>query len=287
MKVIKKVLIAILVFILIDIIFLLAISFNIKNILVNGVIKETIVQRIVPRNYNVENNIITEEQIKEITDDPRVQEMLNSPEMQGLLEEYLDTTVEELIDTDNIDEVALEQDMLNFIKDNRQVIEEKVGKEITDEMIDNAYDQLEGKDLSKAYKQALENASKNMTKTEKEVLKGYKFLISMKFKIILFIAMIIDLLLIALLQWSVYKWIKTFAKSLIASGVGIVIASIVSKAIVMKTANLSKFDTSSLTTTGIIITAAGFIILIIYLIVLKLVKKKDDQDEISTVSKEK
>ena len=44
MKVIKKVLIAILVFILIDIIFLLAISFNIKNILVNGVIKETIVQ---------------------------------------------------------------------------------------------------------------------------------------------------------------------------------------------------------------------------------------------------
>lgn len=283
MKVIKKILIALLVLVLIDIIFALAISFNLKKVLINGVIKEAIIESVVPRQKNAENNIITEEQIKEITDDPRIQEMLNSPEVQGLLEKYLDTTVEGLIDADNIDEVALEQDMISFLKDNREVLEEKVGKEITDEMIDDTYKQLEGKDMSRAYKQALENASKNMTTSEKQVLKGYKFIISLKFKIILFIAMILDLLLIALLQKSVYKWIKTLGKSMIASGIGIVVVSYISKLIVMSAANLSNFNISSLIITGIIITVSGIIIVIAY----KIINKKGDTDEISTVSGEK
>lgn len=287
MKVIKKILIALLVLVLIDIIFALAISFNLKKVLINGIIKETIIESVVPRQKNAENNIITEEQIKEITDDPRVQEILNSPEVQALLEKYLDTTVEGLIDIDNIDEVALEQDMVEFLKDNREVLEEKVGKEITDEMIDNAYQQMEGKDMSRAYMQSLENASKNMTTTEKKVLKGYKFLVSKKFKIILFIAMIIDLLLIALLQKSFYKWIKTLGKSMIVSGIGVLISSYVSKMIVMSIGSLNNFDISSLITTGIIITGSGIVIVIIYKIVLKIFKKKDDNDEISTVSGEK
>lgn len=287
MKVIKKILIALLVLVLIDIIFALAISFNLKKVLINGVIKETIIESIVPRQKNTENNIITEEQIKEITDDPRIQEILNSPEVQDLLEKYLDTTVEGLIDINNIDEVALEQDMVEFLKDNREVLEEKAGKEITDEMIDNAYQQMEGRDMSRAYMQSLENASKNMTTTEKNVLKGYKFLVSKKFRIILFVVMIIDLLLIALLQKSFYKWIKTLGKSMIVSGVGVLISSYISKLIVMGVASFSNFDISSLITTGVIITGSGIAIVIIYKIVLKILKKKDDKDEISTVSGEK
>ena len=112
MEIIKKILIAILVLVLIDIIFALAISFNLKKILVNGVIKETIVERITPKSYSEESYVITEEQIKEITDDPQIQEILNSPEIQQLMEKYLDTTVDGLIDEENLDEVALEQDMI-------------------------------------------------------------------------------------------------------------------------------------------------------------------------------
>ena len=284
MKVIKKILIGLLVFILIDIIFALAISFNLKKILIDGVIKETVVERIFPRSYQEENYTITEEQIKEITDDPRVQEILNSPEVQALLEKYLDTTVEGLIDVNNIDELELEKDMMQFIKDNREVLEEKVGKEITDDMIENAAEQMESKDMTRAYKQTLENASRNMTTTEKEVLKGYKVLVSKKLKVILFIAMIIDLLLIALLQWSLYKWIKTLGKSMIASGVGIIIASFVISKIVETKAHISNFNTMSLTTTGLIIAGSGLVIVIIYAIIMKLLKKKDDLDEIPEFS---
>lgn len=286
MKTIKKILIAILVLLLVNIIFLLAISFNLKKVLIDGIIKETIVEKIIPNSYKAENSAIPTEQIQEITDDPRVQEMLNSPEVQQMMEKYLDTTVNGLIDDENIDEVALEEDMLNFIKDNKEVLEEKVGREITDEMINDAYEKLEGKDMSKAYIQSLKNASNNMTETEKKVLKGYKFIVSGKFRVILFIAMLLDLLLIALVQWSLYKWIKTFGKTLIASGICIIISSITSKMIVTKVSNFSNFNTSSLTITGIIITGTGIIIFVAYKVFLKLLKK-DDKNEISKVSEEK
>ena len=61
MKIIKNILVAFLSMILVGCIFLLAISFNLKKILINGVIKETFVEQIIPKSYNEERVVITEE----------------------------------------------------------------------------------------------------------------------------------------------------------------------------------------------------------------------------------
>lgn len=288
MKIIKNILVAFLSMILVGCIFLLAISFNLKKILINGVIKETFVEQIIPKSYNEERVVITEEQIREITDDPRIQEMLMSPEIQGLMEQYLDTTVNGLIDENNIDDIALEQDMLKFIKENRSVIEEKAGKEITDDMIEKAMEQVESKDMSRAYKQSIMNASKNMSSTEKEMLKGYRFLISPELRMIILVVIIIDLVLIMVVQASLYKWIATLAISLLISGVGTIAASIITKGVIRKKTNFDNFDMSSLTQTGIIIALSGLVILIIYIAILKLIKKrvKVGKHEVSKFSEE-
>ena len=288
MKIIKNILVAFLSMILVGCIFLLAISFNLKKVLINGVIKETFVEQIIPKSYNEERVVITEEQIKEITDDPRIQEMLMSPEIQGLMEQYLDTTVNGLIDENNIDDIALEQDMLKFIKENRSVIEEKAGKEITDDMIEKAMEQVESKDMSRAYKQSIMNASRNMSSTEKEMLKGYRFLISPELRMIILVVIIIDLVLIMVVQASLYKWIATLAVSLLISGVGTIAASIITKGIIRKKTNFDNFDMSSLTQTGIIIALSGLVILTVYIVILKLIKKKVKvgKHEISEFSEE-
>lgn len=288
MKIIKNILVAFLSMILVGCIFLLAISFNLKKILINGVIKETFVEQIIPKSYNEERVVITEEQIKEITDDPRIQEMLMSPEIQGLMEQYLDTTVNGLIDENNIDDLALEQDMLKFIKENRSVIEEKAGKEITDDMIEKAMEQVESKDMSRAYKQSIMNASRNMSSTEKEMLKGYRFLISPELRMIILVVIIIDLVLIMVVQASLYKWIATLAVSLLISGVGTIAASIITKGVIRKKTNFDNFDMSSLTQTGIIIALSGLVILTVYIVILKLIKKKVKvgKHEISEFSEE-
>lgn len=288
MKIIKNILVAFLSMILVGCIFLLAISFNLKKILINGVIKETFVEQIIPKSYNEERVVITEEQIREITDDPRIQEMLMSPEIQGLMEQYLDTTVNGLIDENNIDDIALEQDMLKFIKENRSVIEEKAGKEITDDMIEKAMEQVESKDMSRAYKQSIMNASRNMSSTEKEMLKGYRFLISPELRMIILVVIIIDLVLIMVVQASLYKWIATLAISLLISGVGTIAASIITKGVIRKKTNFDNFDMSSLTQTGIIIALSGLVILTVYIVILKLIKKrvKVGKHEISEFSEE-
>lgn len=283
MKIVKKILVALLCVILIGCIFFMAISLNLKKILINGVIKETIVESVIPKSYSEsgEKVVITEEQIKEITDDPRIQEILMSPEIQGLMEKYLDTTVNGLIDENNIDEIALEQDMMNFIKENRSVIEEKAGKEVTDEMIERAMEQVESKDMSRAYKQSIMNASRNMTTTEKEVLRGYRLLISPEFRIILLVIMIIDLVLIAVVQGSFYKWISSLGTSLLISGAGTIAASVITKKIVAQKTGFNNFDTSSLMQTGIIILVSGLIIVIVYNVISRLIKKKVGKHEVS------
>lgn len=283
MKIVKKILVALLCVILIGCIFFMAISLNLKKILINGVIKETIVESVIPKSYSEsgEKVVITEEQIKEITDDPRIQEVLMSPEIQGLMEKYLDTTVNGLIDENNIDEIALEQDMMNFIKENRSVIEEKAGKEVTDEMIERAMEQVESKDMSRAYKQSIMNASRNMTTTEKEVLRGYRLLISPEFRIILLVIMIIDLVLIAVVQGSFYKWISSLGTSLLISGAGTIAASVITKKIVAQKTGFNNFDTSSLMQTGIIILVSGLIIVIVYNVISRLIKKKVGKHEVS------
>ena len=283
MKIVKKILVALLCVILIGCIFFMAISLNLKKILINGVIKETIVESVIPKGYSEsgEKVVITEEQIKEITDDPRIQEILMSPEIQGLMEKYLDTTVNGLIDESNIDEIALEQDMMNFIKENRSIIEEKAGKEVTDEMIERAMEQVESKDMSRAYKQSIMNASRNMTTTEKEVLRGYRLLISPEFRIILLVIMVIDLVLIAVVQGSFYKWISSLGTSLLISGAGTMAASVITKKIVAQKTGFNNFDTSSLMQTGIIILVSGLIIVIVYNVISRLIKKKVGKHEVS------
>ena len=275
MKWVKKILIGLLVLLLMDMIVLLALSFNVKKIIVDGVIKEIVTQRISIPEYKAPNNLISSEQIDNTVEDERVREILKTPEMQELMNSYLDKTIDGLIDEENIDEVEIEKDIVNFLKENKSVIEKQVGKEVTDEMIENAVAQLDSKDLSNAYKQALQNASRNMTKEEKRVLKGYKTLTSNKLKIWMIIGILVDLLLIALLQKSFYKWIKTFGKTMLVSGIGIIIMSIISSLIVKNVANIKNFNTSSLTTTGIIIAVVGLVIYIVYKVVEKITNKKE------------
>ena len=285
MKAIKGILIALLSLVLLNIIFALAISFSFKKVLINGVMKEVVKEQIIPNSFKSEESKVTEEQIKEITDDPKVQEVLNSPEVQELYEKYLDATVEGLIDSDNMDDISIEEDVVEFIKNNREVIEEKAGKEITDEMIEDAAKQVESQDMTKAYKQSLKNASQNMDPKTKGVLKSYKFLVSLKFKIILLIALLVDLLLIALLQKSVYKWLKTYGKTAIIGGICIIIAGVTSSFLIKIIAEIEKFDTSSLTISGLVALATGIISIVIYKIVSKKVEE-DDNHEVSKVPRE-
>lgn len=278
MKFLKKTLIGILNILLINLIIVMVISLNLKSIITDGIIKETIKQQVTANTYQ-------EELPKVTTDDERVNKILESEGVQELVNKYLDITINGIIDEDNIDEIELEKDMLNFLRENKEVLENEMGIEITDEMIAKTEEQMESKELSRVFKQTISNTSNTIPEEVKVVLKGYNFLISLKFRIIALVLILIDILLIAIIQKSFYQWLKSLGVSLIISGVSILIMSLTVSTIVTSLSELTNFNVNPLTTSSIALIVPGIILLIIKKIIDKqITNKKEDVNEVSEVS---
>ena len=283
----RKFLIGLLTFILINIIGLLIISFSLKTILVDGIVKEVIVNQIdLPifetSNYQYRNEINTDENIDKITDDERIKELLKSDEVTELIDKYMDIIIDGYIDEENLDKIELEKDMINYLENNKDKIEKITGQEITQEQIDQTKEQIKEMDIDKRVKESIKTTRKTMPKETIKVLKGYKFIVSLKFKLILFLIMIIDIVLIALLQKSVYKWIKLFAISLTTNGIFALITGGIVYIIVYTLTKVS-FNVKFVIILGIILTIIGIIIQVIYNILTKK-NKEVINNEVSQIS---
>ena len=278
----RKFLIGLLVFILINVIGLLILSFTLKNILVDGIVKEVIVNQIdLPifetSNYQYRYEINNDENINKITNDERVKELLKSDEVTELIDKYMDKIIDGYIDEEKLNEIELEKDMINYLENNKDKLEKITGQEITQETIDQAKEEIKEMNIDDKVKESIKSTRKTMPKETIKVLKGYKFFISLKFKLILFLIMIIDIVLIALLQKSIYKWIKLFAISLTTNGIFTLITGGAVYLIVYTVTRVS-FNIKFVIILGIIITILGILIQVVYDI---LTKNKNSEEVIN------
>ena len=281
MKILKKIVIAFLFFILVNLIGILAISYNLKEALVDGVLKIIVAENI----KNPKDNFFTEPvDIPLDIDNSQLQELLNSEEVKGLLEKYMDITIDGMTDEEKLDEKALEKDILDYLKNHKEELSSIVGQDVTDEMINQAANDFESKEKSKIFKETIKNAENSLTSTEKEVIKGYKFFISKTFKYIVIALIILDLFLLAIIQMSFYKWIINLGSAMATSGVLLIIISFITRLIVKNVSGLEGFHITNLQTTGIIILISGLFIVIIYKIIMNLIAKKKEEKEKYAVS---
>lgn len=282
MKWYLKVLKTFLFILLINLIVLLSISFNIKKVLLDGIVVETITETIVKQDYKSENLIIPEEEINKITDDERVREILKSKEIQDLLNKYLDITIDTIIEEESIDEIELEKDILNYLNDNKETLSKAVGQDITEEMIASTKEQFEGKDISKAFKQTLDNTKNHITKKEKVMLKGYKILNSNQFRMIILFCIVLTIILIAMIQKSFFQWIRTLGIAITISGILLIAFNFILKQIVFSSTNSFIINTDSFLYSSLIIMISGIWITALYIIVSVIIsKRKEKKNEIS------
>ncbi len=275
---IRKIGIGFLFILLINLIMALALSCNLKNMIVNGIVMETITEKIEKLNFNDSNEVTVDEELTKALEDERVKELLKSKEIQDLVNKYIDITINSIAEDEDLSNVEIEKDILDYIDNHKDVLEEVMGKEVTEEVINETKQQLEGKDISKVFKQNIDNTKKSLSPTEIKVVKGYKIIISNKFKWIVSGLIVLTLLLIALLQKSFYQWIDTLGKAMTVSGILIFVTSIAVKEIVIKASKMSRFQMNSTLITGIGITLVGLIIIVVYKIVE--VYKKNKKNEI-------
>ncbi len=278
MKVIKKILIVILTLINIGIVVSLIVSFNFQKVIIDGVIKETFKSTISSNNYKEPNIQINESatNTKDLvtTSDERINKILESDAIQGLIQDYMDKTLKSLDNPEELQNIDFEQDVIDYLKENKDVIESSTGVEITDEMLNETKETLEEKDFNKLVKQKIRNTSNNMTPQEKKVLKVYSFIISKEFKLFLSLLFIVNSVIITLLIKPKYKVITNIGLSLLIGGLETIIMSFILKLIVINYTNLTNFNIESLINSSLIITIIGLIVILVYNSIVKLKKRR-------------
>lgn len=273
MKILKTIAVVLLNLILFNLLMVFAISLNLESMVKDDILKEIIKEEFLNDEIKSNSSEIT-------TDNEKINELLERPETQEIVDKYLDITIDSLTDENKVSEVEIEKDMIKFLKENKELVKEKLDVEVTDEMINSVEKELENKELSTVFKKSLTNAKETMPKEAKLILQAYNYLISLKFKLIIALFILIDILLIALLQSSVYKWLSSLGGSAVISGIGLLIMSLIVKIVVTSFSNFKGFNLNSLTTTGFILIAIG----IILIIVKKLLDKKSVKEDVHEVS---
>lgn len=275
----KKIIKVFLSFIIVLLMLFLTISFNLNKVIVDGVIKEIIITKISAKkvnNPNVSEDIINtlplpdylkdSEDINKLLEDERVQEIINK---------YIDITLDNLT-SEEIKNIDIESDIINYINENKELIKEITGKEVTPEMIEDTKKVIEESNLNEAIEDTIESTKESISTEEKIVLKGYKEIISTKTRIIVIGLIALCLLLIAIIEKSFYKWIKTGSICTIISGILVLLMGFILKLIVTSILPLPSFNVSYLYKSGLIQLIIGIVILIIYIVLNKVLVKKGE-----------
>lgn len=275
----KKIIKVFLSFIIVLLMLFLTISFNLNKVIVDGVIKEIIITKISAKkvnNPNISEEVINtlplpdylknSEDINKLLEDERVQEIINK---------YIDITLDNLT-SEEIKNIDIESDIINYINENKELIKEITGKEVTTEMIEDTKKVIEESNLNETIEETIVSTKESISTEEKIVLKGYKEIISTKTRIITISLIALCLLLIALIDKSFYKWIKTGSICTIISGILVLLMSFITKLLVTSILPLPSFNVSYLYKSGLIQLIIGSIILIIYIILNKILIKKGE-----------
>lgn len=275
----KKIIKVFLSFIIVLLMLFLTISFNLNKVIVDGVIKEIIITKISAKkvnNPNISEEVINtlplpdylknSEDINKLLEDQRVQEIINK---------YIDITLDNLT-SEEIKNIDIESDIINYINENKELIKEITGKEVTPEMIEDTKKVIEESNLNETIEETIVSTKESISTEEKIVLKGYKEIISTKTRIITISLIALCLLLIALIDKSFYKWIKTGSICTIISGILVLLMSFITKLLVTSILPLPSFNVSYLYKSGLIQLIIGSIILIIYIILNKILVKKGE-----------
>lgn len=143
-----------------------------------------------------------------IEDSENFSELLKNDEVKKLVNIYIDDMIESIVSNKDSSK-DLEKDIVDFVNNNRDFIEEEYQVEITDEFIIELEKELDNNNLNNEYEEIKNELKYSMDEDEISLIKIYNYITSDSFKILLFVLIVGDLFLIAILQKSYYKWIKS------------------------------------------------------------------------------
>lgn len=215
MKIIRKILVFILGFVLFNLVGAFFLSISIKNIVQEEVIGSVIKQSLVS-SIQTEQNITPEQQeiISKALDNEQIDKLLNN-------------VTDELINTLGTDNQKLNSesinDLIDYFIENKEVLEQITGTSVAAEDLEKFKSSEEYQEATNAITKSINETSKQLSPTEKKVIQGYSYMISDNFKLMILGCIAINILLIAFIQWSLYKWLAIAGRSLYMTGITLIV----------------------------------------------------------------
>ena len=193
-------------------------------------------------------------------------------------EEDLDEEEEEELDSE--DDTTTSEKIYNFINSNKEKITEITGIEVPDDVMEEVSDMIEKKDFSSVIEKIEKYQEDKMTPEQKRALKIIRFFSNDFLKKILIILIIIHLIGIALLQFSLYKWIKNLSLAMMVSGGLVALIAYSLKLFVISIFSGISMNINPMIKPSIICIVSSIVLLIIYIILHNIFKpKKKEQDQ--------
>ena len=163
-----------------------------------------------------------------------------------------------------------------FIDQNKNKLEEITGIDFNTETIEKITEALENKDYGELFGELIESQEKKLTPGQRFGLKFLKFIVQSGTRGILIICIIVNLVLIALVQFSFYKWIKALAWATILGG-GLLLGLGYGFTSLLGKMNLN-FSMDNIMKNAIYMIILGVVVRILYFVILTVIKNmKDDK----------
>lgn len=283
MKILKKVIISILTIVLIDLISLLIYSVTIEDVLVNGILKSGLSNNLKETIDYAEVENVAEEELT--IDKNTFNEILQTDEMKELMNNIINDMIDELASEEiDINNLEIDKELINYLKENQETIGDKIGVDITDEMLEETEKKLKDSHVGELIDKSLSKTKGEMSSIEKNSLRYYQILNEKKTKYFLLIAIIITLILIAFIEKSIYKWIKQLSYAMFISGLFVIISGYSLAFIITSKMKDINVNVSYITNIGYITMLFGALVSILYFVFKKYLIK-EDENEISQISK--
>lgn len=216
-----------------------------------------------------------EEQYPELTGEEYEQleeKIKNNESLNSFIEKYKDQIMNDMTGEDvNPEDVDLKEDIKQLLLENKEYVEQATGVEISDEEYEAAIDEaFDREDPNIVYSQIIKDTKQTLSEDDKNIIKGYQFITSNQFIMILSIAAVVVTLLIALLKKPYYKWIVNLGIAGFVSGILISIVGVGITLMINMIINTNEI-TFSISSVPMLITAAIMIVISIILFILNAV----------------
>ena len=210
-----------------------------------------------------------EEQYPELTGEEYEQleeKIKNNESLNSFIEKYKDQIMNDMTGEDvNPEDVDLKEDIKQLLLENKEYVEQATGVEISDEEYEAAIDEaFDREDPNIVYSQIIKDTKQTLSEDDKNIIKGYQYITSNQFIMILSIAAVVVTLLIALLKKPYYKWIVNLGIAGFVSGILISIIGVGITLMINMIINTNEI-TFSISSVPMLITAAIMIAITIIL----------------------